>query len=108
MWYIRPNYSGTLPKFGDFEVARILVLEDLYFHIVSITAKEGRIKYGVKEDHFCHGERHALYSLQKRGNSMLTQLSKLDNFSKFEMQQVSQTFNVSLFNAFIFTLTKLC
>ncbi len=52
MWYIRPNNSGKLPKFGDFEVAGVLVLEDLYSHSVPITAKEGKIKFGVTEDHF--------------------------------------------------------
>ncbi len=86
MWYIRPNYSGTLPKFGDFEVARILILEDIYSHIVPITAKEGKFLFGETEDDFCDDRRHVMYDLQKRGNSMLTQLSKLDNFSKFEMQ----------------------
>ena len=94
MWYIRPTFSGKLPKYGEFEVARVLVLEDLYSHIVPITAKEGKIKYGLTEEHFCHAERHVLYGLQRRGNSMLTQLSKLDNFSKFEMQQVSETWKV--------------
>jgi len=94
MWYIRPDYSGRLPNYGEFDVARVLVLEELYSHIVPITAKEGKIISGATEDHFCHAKRHVLYDLQKRGNSMLTQLSKLDNFLNFEMQQVSETWKV--------------
>ncbi len=94
MWYIRPNYSGTLPKFGDFEVARTLILEDIYSHIVPITANEGKFLFRLTEDDFCDDRRHVMYDLQKRGNSMLTQLSKLTNFSNFEMQQVSETCNI--------------
>ncbi len=72
MWYIRPNYSGTLPKFGDFEVACILILEDIYSHIVPITAKEGKFLFGETEDDFCYAERYVMYDLRKRRNSMLT------------------------------------
>jgi len=46
MWYIRPNYKEKLPRFGEFDIARVLVLEDIYSHIVPITAKEGKIEYG--------------------------------------------------------------
>ena len=94
MWYIRPDYDEKLPRFGEFDIARVLVLEDVYSHIVPITAKEGKIEYGWTEEHFCHAERHVVYSLQPRGNTMLTQLSKLDNFSKFQLQQVSETWKV--------------
>ena len=100
--------SWKLPKYGDFEVARVMVLEDLYSHIVPITAKEGKIKYGLAEDLFCDTRRQIMYDLSKRETSMLTQLSKLTNFSNFEMQQVSETWKVQLFDAFVFTLTKLC
>ncbi len=47
-----PNFREKLKKFGDFYVARVMVLEDLYSHIVPITAKEGKIQCGVTEDHF--------------------------------------------------------
>ncbi len=90
-----PFHRNVLYKnLGEFDVARVLVLEDLYSHIVPITSKEGKIKYGVTEDHFCNTQRHVMYDLSKRGNFMMTQLSKLTNFSNFETQQVSETWKV--------------
>lgn len=94
MWYIKPNYSGKLTKFGEFDRARVLVLEDKYSHIVPITAKEGRIKFGETEDHFCNPTRHVIYDLNKRGNLMLTQLSKMENLSNSKIQQVSKTLKI--------------
>ncbi len=94
MWCIKPNHTGKLPKFSEFDVACVLVLEDLYSHIVPITAKEGKFLFGVTKDHFCNNQRHVMYDLSKRGNFMMTQLSKLTNFSNFETQQVSETWKV--------------
>ena len=68
-----------------------MVLEDQYFLIVSITAKEGQNQFRVTEDQFHDPQYHALYDPSKRGNSMLTQLSKLTTFVSFEMQQASET-----------------
>ena len=65
---MKPSHTGKLSKFDDFDVAHVLVLEDLYSHMVRITAKKGRIKYGVTEEDFCN--------------------------SNFEMQQVSETWKV--------------
>ena len=52
------NYKGKLPKFGDFDVAHVLVLEDQYSQMVPITAKEGTIQFGVTEDQFCDPRYH--------------------------------------------------
>lgn len=49
MWYILPNYKGKLPKIGDFNVACVMVLEDLYSHIILITAKEGKFSLGQQK-----------------------------------------------------------
>ncbi len=44
-----------------------------------------------------------MYDLSKRGNSMLKQLSKLTTFANFEMQQVSETWKVQLFDSCVVT-----
>lgn len=97
MWSFKSDYTGTLPPCGDFDVSRSFVFQDQYSHIIPITAKEGKIQYGPKEDQFCDSRYHAVYDLSKRGNSMLTQLSKLSIFAMFEMQQVSKIWNRSCF-----------
>ena len=79
-----PNYIGKLPKFGDFDVACVMVLEDLYSHIMPITAQKGKNQFGVTEDHFCDPRYHAMYDLSKRGNSMSTQMSKLTTFANLK------------------------
>ncbi len=84
MWYILPNYKGKHPKIGDFNVACVMVFEDLYSHIILITAKEGKIQSRLTENHFCDSRYHALYDISKKGNSILTQLSKLTTFANFE------------------------
>ncbi len=53
MWYTMPSNIGKLPKFGYFDVAHVMILEDQYSHIMSITAKEGKIQFGLTEDHIC-------------------------------------------------------
>jgi len=93
MWSFKSDYTGTLPPLGDFDVSRSFVFRDQYPHIIPITAKEGKIQYGPKEDKFCDSMYHAVYDLSTRGNSMLTQLLKLSTFAKFEMQQVSAIWN---------------
>ncbi len=105
MWSFKSDYTGTLPPFGDFDVTRSIVFEDQYPHIIPITAKEGKIQYGPKEDKFCDSMHHAVYDLSTRGNSMLTQLSKLRTFAKFEMQQVSAIWKRFCFH-FLFTLNN--
>ncbi len=89
MWSFKSDYTGSLPPLGDFDVTRSFVFQDQYQHIIPITGKEGKIQYGPKEDRFFDSMYHAVYDLSTRGNSMLTQLSKLSTFAKFEMQQVS-------------------
>ena len=81
MWYIMSNYRGKLPKFVDFDVACVMVLEDHYSQILPITAQEGKIQ---TEDQFCDPHYYAIYDLSKKENSMSTQLSKLTTFANFE------------------------
>lgn len=90
MSYVLPDYSGKLSPYGYFDQSRILILEEKYSHIIGITAKEGRLKFGDKEDTFCDARFHAVYNLGKRGDSLLMQLSKLTIFAKSEMQQVKK------------------
>ena len=90
MSYVLPDYSGKLSPYGYFDQSRILILEEKYSHIIGITAKEGRLKFGDKEDTFCDARFHAVYNLGKRGDSLLMQLSKLTIFTKSEMQQVKK------------------
>jgi hypothetical protein len=97
MWTFRSDYTGSLPPLGDFDVSRSYVFQDQYSNITLITAKEGKIQHGPTEDKFCDSRYHVVYSLGTRGNSMLTQLSKLSTFAMYKIQQVSAIWKWSCF-----------
>ena len=88
MWYVKPSYDGKLSRSAFFDRARVMVLEDQYSYVTALTAKEGKIRFGAMEDSFCDPRYHAKYCVSRRGDSLLTQLSKLQLFAETELQQV--------------------
>lgn len=81
---IDTDYYGTISNLMNLTWKK---WEDQYPHIHVVTAEEETTKSWDQVD--CDTKHHAIYDLSKRGIWMMTWLSKIEAFSKFKIQQVS-------------------